>query len=46
VLDRPDSPWSASMTLCRQTFRGDWVDVFDTIEQDLLSLLQQKKEVK
>jgi Tfp pilus assembly protein PilF len=46
MLDRPDSPWYPTMTLYRQKSRGDWVDVFDTIEWDLRSLLQQKKEVK
>jgi hypothetical protein len=30
------------MTLYRQKTQGAWVDVFDTIEQDLCSLLQQK----
>ena len=43
MLDRPDSLWYPTMTLCRQKNRGDWVGVFDTIEQDLLSLLEQKK---
>ncbi len=46
MLDRPDSPWYPTMTLYRQKSRGDWVDVFGTIERDLRSLLQQKKEVK
>jgi tetratricopeptide (TPR) repeat protein len=46
MLDRPDSPWYPTITLYRQKSRGDWVDVFDTIERDLRSLLQQKKEVK
>ena len=43
MLDRPDSLWYPTMTLYRQKNRGDWVGVFDTIEQDLLSLLEQKK---
>jgi hypothetical protein len=43
MLDRPDSLWYPTMTLFRQKNRGDWVGVFDTIEQDLLSLLEQKK---
>jgi ADP-heptose:LPS heptosyltransferase len=46
VLDRPDSPLYPAMTLYQQRSRGDWVDVFDTIEQDLRSLLKQKEEVK
>ena len=46
MLDRPDSPWYPTMTLYRQKSRGDWIDVFDTIERDLRSLLQQKKEAK
>jgi hypothetical protein len=44
MLDRPDSPWYPTMTLYRQKSRGNWVDVFDTIERDLRSLLQQKTE--
>jgi hypothetical protein len=43
ILDRPNSPWYPTMTLHRQKNRGDWVGVFDTIEQDLLSLIKQKK---
>ena len=47
MLDRADSPWYPTMTLYRQKSRGDWVDVFDTIERDLSSLLlQQKKAAK
>jgi tetratricopeptide (TPR) repeat protein len=46
MLDRPDSPWYPTITLYRQKTQGAWVDVFDTIEQDLRSLLQQKKEAK
>jgi hypothetical protein len=46
MLDRPDSPWYPTMTLYRQESRGDWVDVFETIERDLRSLLQQKKEAQ
>ena len=44
MLDRPDSPWYPTMTLYRQESRGDWVDVFQTIERDLRSLLQQKRK--
>jgi tetratricopeptide (TPR) repeat protein len=43
MLDRADSPWYPTMTLYRQKSRGDWVDVFDTIERDLSSLLLQQK---
>ena len=46
MLDRPDSPWYPTITLYRQESRGDWVDVFETIERDLRSLLQQKKEAQ
>ena len=46
MLDRPDSPWYPTITLYRQKTRGDWVDVFDTIERDLRNLLQQIKESK
>ena len=44
MLDRPDSPWYPTMTLYRQKSRRNWVDVFETIEQDLRSLLQQKRK--
>jgi tetratricopeptide (TPR) repeat protein len=43
MLDRSDSLWYPTMTLFRQKSRGDWVGVFDTIEQNLISLLEQKK---
>ena len=43
MLERPDSLWYPTMTLFRQKSRGDWVGVFDTIEQNLISLLEQKK---
>ena len=46
MLDRPDSPWYPTITLYRQKSRGDWVDVFETIERDLRNLLQQIKESK
>jgi tetratricopeptide (TPR) repeat protein len=46
MLDRPDSPWYPTITLYRQESRGDWVDVFETIERDLRCLLQQKKEAQ
>jgi len=35
LLDRSDSPWYPSMTLYRQTARGDWDGVFERIAQDL-----------
>jgi tetratricopeptide (TPR) repeat protein len=44
MLGRADSPWYPTMTLYRQKSRGDWIDVFDTIERDLSSLLQQKRK--
>jgi len=44
MLERPDSLWYPTMTLFRQKSRGDWVGVFDTIEQNLISLLEQKKD--
>ncbi|MDA8691688.1 tetratricopeptide repeat protein [Candidatus Pseudothioglobus singularis] len=43
MLDRSDSLWYPTMTLFRQKSRGDWVGVFDSIEQNLISLLEQKK---
>ena len=44
MLDRSDSPWYPTMTLYRQKSRGNWIDVFETIERDLRSLLQQKRK--
>ena len=46
MLERPDSPWYPTMTLYRQKTQGEWVDVFDTIERDLRTMLKQKKDVK
>tara|TARA_B110000503_G_scaffold86579_1_gene131739 strand:- start:5054 stop:7141 length:2088 start_codon:yes stop_codon:yes gene_type:complete len=43
MLNRPDSPWYPMMTLYRQKSRGNWVDVFDTIERDLRSMLKHKR---
>ena len=43
MLGRSDSLWYPTMTLFRQKSRGDWVGVFYTIEQNLISLLEQKK---
>ena len=46
MLDRPDSPWYPTMTLYRQKSLGNWVDVFDTIEWDLRTMLKQKRHQK
>jgi len=46
MLDRHDSPWYPTMTLYRQKFLGNWVDVFDTIEWDLRTMLKQKRHQK
>lgn len=35
LLDRTDSPWYPTMTLFRQTKRGDWSDVFAAMERKL-----------
>ncbi|MBV9238397.1 MAG: glycosyltransferase, partial [Xanthobacteraceae bacterium] len=37
LLDRPDSPWYASMRLYRPRAEGDWDHVFDTISAELMS---------
>jgi tetratricopeptide (TPR) repeat protein len=37
LLDRDDSPWYPSVTLFRQTRRGDWADVFERVRQRLVS---------
>ena len=42
-LKRTDSPWYPSMTLYRQKQRGNWENVFETIQMDLLSLLKKKR---
>jgi Flp pilus assembly protein TadD len=46
MLERPDSAWYPTMTLYRQKTQGEWVDVFDTIERDLRTMLKPKKDVK
>jgi len=38
LLDRPDSPWYRSLTLFRQTTRGDWHEVFTRVNEDLTRL--------
>jgi len=38
-LNRTDSPWYPSLTLYRQSSRGDWAGVFRQIKSDLLKLL-------
>ena len=40
-LDRKDSPWYPSMTLYRQKYHGNWENIFETIQKDLLSILKQ-----
>jgi len=46
MLDRNDSPWYQNMTLYRQTERGNWKYIFDTMQTDLLALLKQEKRIK
>ncbi|MDC1444523.1 hypothetical protein N8366_00005, partial [Amylibacter sp.] len=43
MLDRSDSPWYPTMTLYRQKTPGNWADVFSTVEQKLLSKLEEGK---
>jgi tetratricopeptide (TPR) repeat protein len=38
LLDRADCPWYPSVRLFRQTQRGDWGAVFDTMQAELASL--------
>jgi ADP-heptose:LPS heptosyltransferase len=35
LLERSDSPWYPSMTLYRQTARGDWDSVINRLHHDL-----------
>ena len=39
LLDRPDSPWSPTMRLFRQTDEGDWQSVFSAMEAELVQQL-------
>lgn len=34
-LDRPDSPWYPNARLFRQTTRGDWYSVIDSVRREL-----------
>jgi len=43
MLNRSDSPWYPTMTLYRQKTPGNWADVFSTVEQKLLSKLEEGK---
>ena len=42
MLDRDDSPWYPSMKLFRQSQRGDWSDVIQSM-CDLLKTIQPRK---
>ena len=44
MLNRPDSPWYPTMTLYRQKTPGNWEDVFTSVEQKLLSKLNEGKK--
>jgi ADP-heptose:LPS heptosyltransferase len=46
MLEQDNSPWYPNMKLYRQKQQGDWKYVFDTIKQDLLSLLIPKGSIK
>ena len=39
MLDRNDSPWYPNMKLYRQKERDNWEEVFETIKNDLQSLI-------
>ncbi|MDC0121723.1 tetratricopeptide repeat protein, partial [Amylibacter sp.] len=42
MLDRSDSPWYSTMTLYRQKIPGDWACVFDAINRNLRTLIDQR----
>ena len=44
MLDRPDSPWYPTMTLYRQTARGQWHEPLQALKRDLIHLAQQNKD--
>ena len=43
MFNRDDCPWYPTMTLFRQKTPGNWADVFSTVEQRLLSKLEEGK---
>ena len=43
MLERNDSPWYPNMKLFRQKKHNDWVEVFEIIKKDLLSLIKSKE---
>ncbi|MDB3865827.1 tetratricopeptide repeat protein, partial [Amylibacter sp.] len=43
MFDRDDCHWYPTMTLYRQKTPGNWADVFSTVEQKLLSKLEEGK---
>jgi hypothetical protein len=42
MLDRRDSPWYPNHTLFRQKKLDDWGDVFDSIENELIHLMNNE----
>ena len=42
LMNRNDSPWYSTMSLYRQKKPGDWVAVFNRIEEDLYALTEEK----
>ena len=42
LMNRNDSPWYSTMSLYRQKKPGDWVEVFNRIEEDLYALTEEK----
>jgi hypothetical protein len=42
MLKRADTPWYSSMTLYRQTTRGDWPDVIQRVRSALTTLSQRQ----
>ena len=39
LLNRTDSPWYPSLRLYRQSTAGDWADVFQRIERDVVEMV-------
>ena len=40
MLDRADSPWYSSMTLYRQSMKGNWNTVLEKIHNDLIEMIK------
>ncbi|HYM18863.1 MAG TPA: tetratricopeptide repeat protein [Micropepsaceae bacterium] len=42
MIDRPDSPWYATLRLFRQTKRNDWSGVFDEMASELRRMISNR----